>query len=205
MSSNESFSEMLYLNDLITKAKGTKRTDAEIIAHIINAAPREYNIPLSIISQKDINAVDALSQAQTELRNYWKRNLQERFTKTKSERSNRRYKSDSAYAIGNKQGFEGNQNYSRSLKGNKRKVWKKFKRNCKYCGKQGHKANDCNLKKLRQGAFSSENTSRNTSSGRKCYICGKPGHFANKCPEKIQEKKVLPKVVSLLEKLMNPA
>jgi hypothetical protein len=37
-------------------------------------APRKYNIPLSIISQNDINAPGALNRAQTELRNYWKRN-----------------------------------------------------------------------------------------------------------------------------------
>jgi hypothetical protein len=56
----------------IVKANGTKRTDAEILAHIINVAPKEYNIPLSIISQNNINAKDALSRAQIELRNYWK-------------------------------------------------------------------------------------------------------------------------------------
>ena len=74
---DEWFSDMLYLNDLIAKANGTKRTDAEILAHIINVAPRQYNIPLSIISQNNINAKDALSRAQIELRNYWKRNLEE--------------------------------------------------------------------------------------------------------------------------------
>jgi hypothetical protein len=67
---------MLYLNDQIARANGTKRSDAEIIAHIINVAPKYYNIPLSILSQSDINVSDALSRAQTELRNYWKRNLE---------------------------------------------------------------------------------------------------------------------------------
>jgi predicted transcriptional regulator len=67
---------MLYLNELIVRASGNKRSDAEIIAHIINAAPKFYNIPLSIISQSDINASNALSKAQTELRNYWKKNLE---------------------------------------------------------------------------------------------------------------------------------
>jgi hypothetical protein len=69
---------MLYLNQLIVKANGTQRSDAEIIAHVINVALREYNIPLSIISQNDINAPDALNRAQTELRNYWKGNLEGR-------------------------------------------------------------------------------------------------------------------------------
>jgi hypothetical protein len=57
---DEWFSDMLYKNDLIVKANGTKRTDAEILAHNINVAPREYNIPLSIISQYNINAKDEL-------------------------------------------------------------------------------------------------------------------------------------------------
>jgi hypothetical protein len=62
------FSDMLYLNDQIVRANGTKRSDAEIIAHIINVAPKYYNIPLSILSQSDINASDALIKAHTELR-----------------------------------------------------------------------------------------------------------------------------------------
>jgi hypothetical protein len=51
---DEWFSDMLYLNDQIVRANGTKRSDAEIIAHIINVAPKYYNIPLSILSQSDI-------------------------------------------------------------------------------------------------------------------------------------------------------
>jgi hypothetical protein len=57
---DEWFSDMLHLNEQIVRASGTKRSDAEIIAHIINAAPKSYNIPLSIISQSDINASNAL-------------------------------------------------------------------------------------------------------------------------------------------------
>jgi hypothetical protein len=71
---DEWFSNMQYLNYQIVRANGTKRSDAEILAHIINVAPRYYNIPLSILSQSYINASNALSKSQTELRNYWKRN-----------------------------------------------------------------------------------------------------------------------------------
>jgi hypothetical protein len=59
------FSDILYLNLLIVKANGTQRSYAEIIAHGINVARREYNIALSIISQNDINARDALNRAHT--------------------------------------------------------------------------------------------------------------------------------------------
>jgi hypothetical protein len=58
---------MPYLNDQIVRANGTKRSDAEIVAHIINVAPKYYNIPLSILSQSDINASDAISRAQLSL------------------------------------------------------------------------------------------------------------------------------------------
>jgi hypothetical protein len=37
---DEWFSDILYLNKQIVKANGTKRSDAEIIAHIINVAPK---------------------------------------------------------------------------------------------------------------------------------------------------------------------
>jgi hypothetical protein len=37
---DEWFSNMLYLNEQIVKTNGTRRLDAEIIAHIINVAPR---------------------------------------------------------------------------------------------------------------------------------------------------------------------
>jgi hypothetical protein len=62
---DEWFSDMLYLNQQIVKANGTRRSDAEIIAHIISVAPQYYNIPLSILSQSNINSSDALSRAQT--------------------------------------------------------------------------------------------------------------------------------------------
>jgi hypothetical protein len=58
---DEWFSEMLYLNKQIVRASGTQRSDVETIAHIINAAPKFYNIPLSITSQTDINASNDIS------------------------------------------------------------------------------------------------------------------------------------------------
>jgi hypothetical protein len=37
---DEWFSDMLYLNEQIVKANGTSRSDAEMLAHIINVAPK---------------------------------------------------------------------------------------------------------------------------------------------------------------------
>jgi hypothetical protein len=94
---DEWFSDVLYLNDQIVRANGTKRSDAEIIAHIINAAPKYYNIPLSILSQSDINASDALSRAQKELRNYWKRNLEGKLGKLGGRYHGKGNRNESAY------------------------------------------------------------------------------------------------------------
>jgi hypothetical protein len=129
-------SDMLYLNGLIAKANGTKRTDAEILAHIISVAPREYSIPLSIISQNNINVKYALSRAQIELRN-----LEERQAKFKERNHN---KSDSAYAFSGGK-FKNSQGKNVSVgRGNGKKVgnksWRKFKGHCKLCGMQGNKS-----------------------------------------------------------------
>jgi hypothetical protein len=95
----EWLSDMLYLNDQIVRANGTKRSDAEIIAHIINVAPKYYNILLSILSQSDINVLDALSKAQTELRNYWKRNLEGKIGKHGGKCHGKGNRNESAYAL----------------------------------------------------------------------------------------------------------
>jgi hypothetical protein len=49
---DEWFSDMPYLNEQIVKANGTRRSDKEIIARIINVSPTYYNIPLSILESE---------------------------------------------------------------------------------------------------------------------------------------------------------
>jgi hypothetical protein len=41
------------------------------------------------------------------------------------------------------------------------KPWKKFKGNCNYCGKQGHKAADCFEKKKKTSGINSKRENRN--------------------------------------------
>jgi Zinc knuckle len=182
---DEWFSDMLYLNDLLAKANGTKRTDAEILAHIINVAPRGYNITLSIISQNNINAKDALSRAQIELRNYWKRNLEEKQAKFKERNHN---KSDSAYAFSGGK-FKNNQGKNMSTgRGNGRRVgnksWRKFKGHYKLCGMQGHKSTECQNRKQSVNQASSGNTLGAKNFTGNCYKCGKPGHISKNCRAK---------------------
>jgi Zinc knuckle len=194
---DEWFSDMLYLNDQIVRANVATRSDAEITAHIINVAPKYYNIPLSILSQSDINASDALSKAQTELRNYWKRNLEGKIGKHGGKYHGKGNRNESAYTFsgGKQSGNQGRRGKSRqrqqqTISGNNKgkrvvgnRSWKKFKGFCRYCGIQGHKALDCTVKKQRM----------NTSNGNKgenwknnCFNCGKPGHYSKNCQERKQ-------------------
>jgi hypothetical protein len=62
-------------------------------------APKYYNIPLSILSQSDIHASDALSKAQTELRNYWKRNLEGKIGKHGGRYHGKGNSNESAYTF----------------------------------------------------------------------------------------------------------
>jgi hypothetical protein len=124
---------------------------------------------LSILSQSDINASYAISRAQTELRNYWKRNLEGKIGKPRGKLHQTRYKNESAYALstlsgGKQKGNQGRYNStgqsqlktfqgnfkSKKIAGNK--FWKKFKGHCTYCGMQGHKAIDCGVRKQKMNA-----------------------------------------------------
>jgi hypothetical protein len=57
-----------------------------------------------------------------------------------------------------------------------KKHWKKFKGNCKKCGGQGHKTEDC------------PNTGNNNDK-RKCYGCNQVGHIRVNCPHNNNNKK----------------
>jgi hypothetical protein len=103
---------------------------------------------LSIISQSDINASNALRKAQTELTKYWKRNLEWKIGSQQGKQSHGRNYSAYAFSGGKSKSYQGNtspsgpsQRYgsnNRGKLGTGNKTWKKFKGFCKYCGKQGH-------------------------------------------------------------------
>jgi hypothetical protein len=144
------------------------RSDAEIIARIINAAPKFYNIPLSSISQSDINASNALSKAQTELRDYWKSNLEGKIGIQHGKQSHGRNERAYTFSRGKNKSYQGipvpldqvktNCGNNRGKQGTGDKMWKKFKGFCKYYGKQGHKAIHCNSKPQRTAGHSVNGT-----------------------------------------------
>jgi hypothetical protein len=187
---DEWFSDIIYLNDQIVRANGTKRSDAEIIAHIIHVAQKYYNIPLSILSQNDINVSDALSKAQTELRNYWKRNLEGKIGKHGGRYHGKGNRNESAYTFsggkqpvnqgrsgpsrqGQQQPISGN-NKGKRVAGNR--SWKKFKGFCRYSGMQGHKASDCC-----QETKNEHSKYKQRREPEEQLFTGKPGHYSKNC------------------------
>jgi hypothetical protein len=96
----------------------------------------------------------ALSKAHTELRNYWKRNLEQNIGRQQGKQSHGTNESTYTFSDGNSKSYQGNtspsgpsRSYSsnnRGKQGTGNKTWKKFKGFCKYCGKQGHTAINCN-------------------------------------------------------------
>jgi hypothetical protein len=83
---------MLHLNDQIVKA-------------------------LSSLSQSDINSSDELIRAQTDLRSYWKRNLEGKIGKTSGKNHGKNERNESAYTFsgGKQRGNQGRNNFIREI------------------------------------------------------------------------------------------
>jgi hypothetical protein len=84
----------------------------------------------------------------------------------------------------------------------KKKTWngtKRFKGDCRKCGKQGHKAANC-----WSGGAGSGGQNRDSSQAghqnRKCYRCNKIGHIAANCPDKNRETGLVAYVATVVTK-----
>ena len=146
--------ELEYIQKRIENLSNSKMGDGRIIAQIILKAPKEYEVPIKVIQTNLKSGTTSLSDVKAALRQHWRVHL----------KGKKEYKSNNV-ALNSQHG----------------KPWRKFKGFCKKCGKQGHKATDCNSKPKHEAK---NNSGQKDKSKVKCYRCGKMGHYAKDCPKK---------------------
>lgn len=105
--------ELLYLRKRFENAGGSKKDDIELILHVIMHAPKEYKVPIEVLSAS--RSTLTLEQVKKNLTNYWKRNLKDEVKKN-------------------------DKNMALTAEGKTKKPWKKFKGVCKKCGTAGRKS-----------------------------------------------------------------
>jgi hypothetical protein len=124
---------------------GKAKTDAEIVAHVLAAAPNNYDLVTTLILGKDLKDKETLKLVQEQYWSYWKRH----FKHHQNRRSARWYSNvATAYMIETKDKYEVNaigrsQGWRMQCDKATGKPWKKFKGCSKNCVIQGHKAANC--------------------------------------------------------------
>jgi lysine/ornithine N-monooxygenase len=65
-----------YYKELIVKAGGSAKTDAEIVAHVLATAPNNYDSVTTLILGKDLKDKETLKFAREQYRSYWKQHFE---------------------------------------------------------------------------------------------------------------------------------
>ena len=155
-------------------------SDAELLQHVVwNIKPKMYQVTLQLIKREMSYSSTPLKldNVKREIRQIWS---QSQFRETgNANYINRKETALVMMPSGAKVAFP-----------------KRFKGDCRLCGKKGHKANDCwdNPKnKGKKPAFNKKPTSNNNTNNKnkqklKCSYCGKENHTIEKCFKRIKDE-----------------
>jgi len=178
-------SDLHYYNNLIKRAGGALKTDAELVAHIVATAPKAYGTITAIVRSMDLSTEDVLDRAIDQYRMHWttfyepqikhvnrRANFYNRSANVNEVRGPEFVKQNKNNEVLNTYGDTEINSTRPERKGPRGKPWKKFKGNCRTCGTQGHKSQNCPQLK-----------SKSHHESRKCYNCGKKGHLSRDCKQ----------------------
>jgi hypothetical protein len=70
------FDSLQYYKELMTRAGGAEKTDAEIVVHVLATAPNIYDSVTTLVLGKDLNEKDILKYTREQYRSYWKRHFE---------------------------------------------------------------------------------------------------------------------------------
>ncbi len=147
-----------------------KKSDVEVMAYVMANSPADHYDDVITVTRKSGISHQTLNDLRKDMHDKWCRLVKTKSLKPQST-------SD-----------EGGEALNVNDK-TKKKAWsgsKRFKGNCRKCGKQGHKAANC----WSGTGGSNEQNKGKTPTGhqnRKCYRCNKIGHIAVNCPDKDKE------------------
>ena len=159
------FWELEYLRKRIQKAGGGEKHDSEIIAHVLKNAPHRYSTLCEVFASKKEGA--SLKDIRLAFSDHWHRNQT-----TEQNKKERRVALYTERANNNN-----DRQTPRTTTNRGKRHWQKFKGNCTFCGKIGHKAIDCRQKQQQR------KPTQRSNSNVTCYKCGKKGHWANECKQ----------------------
>jgi hypothetical protein len=167
------FSELKIMVIKLDQDYNIAATDAQLLQHIVwKNHVKMYQVTLQMIKREPL----VLENVKREIRQIW--------SQSQSNKGN----VNSYYMNRKETALLTMQPHGRS---DKKTFAKKFKGDCRICGKKGHKASDCweNPNKGKKPVSNNKSTSPNNTNNRfklKCSYCGEDNHTVEKCFKRIK-------------------